>query len=293
MNSKKCPEGKILNPKTNRCVNKKGKIGRNLLHINTKQTAEPNFNDLPEDIKENIMQRFSPGTRQNIALVGKQFKYVPYNQADVFKDYFAFPKFKFNIGWISSAGDDAEDISANTKVIVDHPVFPGKKLVCKLKVTKNVIWFTMHTFKGKDHGDTTFVFDRNGEAEIHPAFVFINKDIRVNALNIRLPLVFFGLLMSKKIDLTKLIGKIDNKLKNNPEVLKIIDNLSNIPQQARIAYFTGPQGQSVDFKLYNYRNIQEMMTDRLDDVRNALLQTVEENINGLNVKKTVLAKYTN
>ena len=31
LSEKKCPKDKILNPKTNRCVNKKGKIGQLLL----------------------------------------------------------------------------------------------------------------------------------------------------------------------------------------------------------------------------------------------------------------------
>jgi predicted RNA methylase len=45
----KCPDDKILNPKTGRCVNKKGLIGKKILNENIKDNVKDNIKKCPDD----------------------------------------------------------------------------------------------------------------------------------------------------------------------------------------------------------------------------------------------------
>ena len=49
--SAKCPKGKILNPKTGRCVNKDGKIGQELLAIGGAKPKEVKVKDALKNAK--------------------------------------------------------------------------------------------------------------------------------------------------------------------------------------------------------------------------------------------------
>ena len=67
---KECPPDKILNPKTNRCVSKTGKVGMALVNVKPKQPTA----DLNRDVLNVIAKRANSSTKRQLKLVDKHFK---------------------------------------------------------------------------------------------------------------------------------------------------------------------------------------------------------------------------
>ena len=73
---KKCPEGKILNPKTNRYVNKTGKIGTALLSAVPAPVPVPKSpeQDLNNNVLNIIAKKADSATKRKLKEVNKHFK---------------------------------------------------------------------------------------------------------------------------------------------------------------------------------------------------------------------------
>ena len=77
--SKKCPDGKILNPKSNRCVKIDGKIGKQLIKTDKSKPIE-----IPKDIPSLIPQNKTKIKMPEI--------YIPDPAWDIIKEYMIDPR---------------------------------------------------------------------------------------------------------------------------------------------------------------------------------------------------------
>jgi hypothetical protein len=70
---KDCPPGKIRNPKTGRCVNWDGKIGRNII---AKAIPDPKHSGIPDDVWREISKHVDTSTALKMRLLSKGVKNI-------------------------------------------------------------------------------------------------------------------------------------------------------------------------------------------------------------------------
>ena len=116
--SKECPNGYIMNPKTNRCVKKTGKIGLSLVHHSPVKTRSPSPSptkpDLPLDVLELIANKTSPKTKRNFKMASKHF-----NKALVLSPSYGQKNGEYFIKALRSGGNFTLFVG-NTTLAINH-----------------------------------------------------------------------------------------------------------------------------------------------------------------------------
>lgn len=252
---KSCPEDKVLNPKTNRCVKKNGRIGRMIAKEEANNAA--NLLHLPAEMIDNVVSKMSPNTLRNVRMANKQLKEQT-KPSTTLSDMLQFPKLYFynNKSYL------------HTDILIPNPMIPGKMLIIRLNIKANNIEIWVRKKGGEGWGYVSeMTWTENGDIHISTTW----PDNKTWLLYLRLPLLIFHYILRRTIDLEH-IPVAKTRKEYHSRIASIIRGLQSLPKKPtslRVIY--GYSGTEINLRnvlpSHTFTNMDELITYKADVAR--------------------------